>query len=135
VRASLVCAALVGTMYTIFVWDFLKRPIPLVYRCSNLVLCLLAAIVSFWDSEYTLTGALPHVKDIRVFGREITLYEPEYAPLSMLLLLGFIVTVAMLAGCDASAGRSSSRVPGRAPAGSAGLTDCGARRPAPARAW
>jgi signal transduction histidine kinase len=97
VRGSLVCAAFVASMYTVFVWDFLKRPVPFAYRCSNAALCVLAAIVSFWNGDHTLTAAHAQVKHVRVFNRVITLYEPEYGPLSLLLMFGFVVTVAALA--------------------------------------
>ncbi|MET0385687.1 MAG: HAMP domain-containing sensor histidine kinase [Polyangiales bacterium] len=98
-RINIVAASFVGITYSVFVWDFLKRPVPWAFRCSAVVSAVLGLTVGLWESEYTLTLARPHVRTFSVLQREITYHEVEFGVLAQLLLLIFWITTVSLVVC------------------------------------
>lgn len=115
-RLSMFEASLVCVSYSTFVWSFLKRPIPWVFRGAMGLAVVLGLTVSLWESEYTLTVAQPHTRRLEVFGHPITYYETDYGILTQLLLLLFMLTITSLVGVIVSYFRSAA---GRAARGRA----------------
>jgi signal transduction histidine kinase len=97
-RGNLLTAACIGVAYQAFVWDFLKARIPLALRIVAIVLAALGLTVAFWDSPYTFTTALPAIKHLRVFGRDIIYYEGEAGVVDQVLMLVFFAIYAVNVG-------------------------------------
>ncbi len=75
-RLQIASADLCGVAYAVFVWDFVGRKLGAAVRVCIAVELVLAALVAFWDSPWTVDTARPDVKHI-VVGRwlNVVYYE------------------------------------------------------------
>ena len=93
-RVGLCTAGFLGSTYMTFVWDFLKRPLPLPLRIARGFILLVAPLIVVWDSEYTQSSKLPSVKVVDILGHHITYYEAQNGLLTTLMFATFLVVYA-----------------------------------------
>lgn len=93
-RVSLSASGVLGCIYMTFVWDFLKRPLPLTLKIIRGFMLLVSPLMVVWDSEYTQSSARPSIKQVSVWGHHVTYYEAENGILTSLLFAAFLVVYA-----------------------------------------
>jgi len=93
-RGQLATAALIGVVYLVFIWDFFRRPMPIVIRLGTYALGILGILVGFWESELTLTLNNPAIKEVKAFGTTVVYYESEAGIVASALLLAFFAAYA-----------------------------------------
>jgi signal transduction histidine kinase len=86
-RAQIASADLVGIAYVVFAWDFVGRKLPVLLRVCIVVELVLAVLVAFVDSPWTVDSTRPDIKHIAV-GRwlNIVYYESSNGILVTALL-------------------------------------------------
>jgi signal transduction histidine kinase len=93
-RASLASSGVLGCAYMTFVWDFLKRPLPIALKIARALMVCASPLMVVWDSEYTQSSKLPSIKQVDVWGHHITYYEAQNGALTTLLFVSFFVVYA-----------------------------------------
>ncbi|HEX6243055.1 MAG TPA: histidine kinase dimerization/phospho-acceptor domain-containing protein, partial [Polyangiales bacterium] len=96
-RAQMLTAGLIGITYMMFTWDFLDRRMPTVLRAACWALPPLSLLTGFWDSPHSFTAGAPAIKQVELWGEQLTYYESSPGIVPQLLMFDVFVLYAITA--------------------------------------
>ncbi|MBN1653141.1 MAG: hypothetical protein JXA30_05135 [Deltaproteobacteria bacterium] len=94
-RGQLASAGILGVFYIVFVWDFLKMPIPATLRLACVVMAVLGLSVGVWESPATLTREHALIKEVHILQHRIVYYEGALGAITELLMILFFIIFAV----------------------------------------